>query len=108
MSAELYFQAPHNVVIAPSVHALGHQYLWTVTGDVPFWTWAKLKEIFKFSNYTTDFGGPQSPGVQEENPNAWKRRFQKDVHSLDILGLLSDESAGTPALRHWCAKAGMM
>jgi DNA polymerase-1 len=91
MCAEMYYHPPHNVVIAPSVHKSGHQYLWTVTGPLPVWTWEQVKEIFKFDSYSTE---PKKQAGRPKKPNDhWKYRFDGDLRTLNIVAMLTEENS---------------
>jgi hypothetical protein len=78
LNAEFFADPAGNVVLPPSVHPSGFIYRWEGEGVIPVISWVKLVEIFKFA---------ERPAERPQGSGAWKRAYQGDLRTLDLVAL---------------------
>jgi DNA polymerase-1 len=83
VTAELY-TAGHNIVLSPSTHSSGHQYLWEVTGQIPHCAWADLCRWFGFRIPSAKRRG------RPAKEKTWWLKFREDLRTLNLKDLMDE------------------
>ncbi len=80
VTAELYKDGL-NIVLSPSAHPSGHQYVWEVTGEIPEVGWDDLCRWFGFS-----LPGKKKDTKTKEKP--WWSKWKEDLRTLDLVEVM--------------------